>query len=377
MKISFFSNFLNHHQLPFCQEMIKILGEDFKFIATEKIPKDRIELGYEDMNEKYNFVIRSYENEEEAFKLGIESDVVIIGSAPSKYIKERLKQKKLTFRYSERVFKNGFRIKTFLSILYKRTIRERDNSYLLCASAYSANDYNLAGAYKNKCYKWGYFPEVIKYKDIYELVSNKKKNTILWVGRFIDWKHPEVMIDLANKLKRDGYNFKITMIGIGELKEEIKHLVNDNDLNNYIELLEAMSPKEVRKYMEKSQLFLFTSDKAEGWGAVLNESMNSGCAVVASHAIGSVPFLIKDKKNGLIYKDGNINDLYNKVRLLLENSNNCKELGIEAYKTMINLWSPSIASKRIIELANSLLKNIAFDNYNDGPCSKAERLKDK
>ena len=37
MKIAFFSNFLNHHQLPFCQEMIKILNDDFIFIATEPI----------------------------------------------------------------------------------------------------------------------------------------------------------------------------------------------------------------------------------------------------------------------------------------------------------------------------------------------------
>lgn len=27
MRIAFFSNFLNHHQLAFCQEMIKIVGE--------------------------------------------------------------------------------------------------------------------------------------------------------------------------------------------------------------------------------------------------------------------------------------------------------------------------------------------------------------
>ena len=33
--------------------------------------------------------------------------------------------------------------------------------------------------------------------------------------------------------------------------------------------------------------------------------MNSACAVVANSAIGSVPFLIKNKENGLIYENGN------------------------------------------------------------------------
>ena len=39
MKVAFYSNYLNHHQLPFCLEMVKSLGDDFKFIATEKIEK--------------------------------------------------------------------------------------------------------------------------------------------------------------------------------------------------------------------------------------------------------------------------------------------------------------------------------------------------
>ena len=85
MKVSFFSNFLNHHQLPFCREMFRLLGGDFLFIATEKIPQDRLELGYEDMNHKDSYVIRSYESVEQkkkALKAGINSDVVIIGSAP-------------------------------------------------------------------------------------------------------------------------------------------------------------------------------------------------------------------------------------------------------------------------------------------------------
>lgn len=54
-------------------------------------------------------------------------------------------------------------------------------------------------------------------------------------------------------------------------------------------------------------------------GAVLNESMNSGCAVIASDAIGSVPFLIKNGVNGIIYKDGNQKDLSQVLMELLDN----------------------------------------------------------
>ena len=376
MKITFFSNYLNHHQLPFCKEMVKRLDSNFKFVATEKTPNDRIELGYEDMNDKYNFVVKAYQNEYEAFKLGIESDVVIIGSAPDKYIKERIRQKKITFRYSEHIFKKGFNVKLFLSIFVKRTLLERNNTYLLCASAYANNDYSIAGAYINKCYKWGYFPELKEYESINKLLERKQYKKILWVARFIDWKHPEIAIEIAKKLRDEKYDFEINMIGIGELENKIRIMIEGNNLVDCVKLLGAMSPDKVRKHMEESRIFIFTSDRGEGWGAVLNEAMNSGCAVVASHAIGSVPFLIKDKENGLIYEDGNLDDLFNKVKLLLGNPDMCNDIGSNAYDTMIKTWNPRIATRRILELSKYLMSHKTCNLFEEGPCSKAERIKD-
>lgn len=111
MKIVFYSNFLNHHQLPLCMEFIKREDIQFTFVATEKIPQERLDMKYEDMNKKYSFVLCSYENfknEKKALELAESADIVIIGSAPSYYIENRLKKNnKLTFRFCERSLKKG------------------------------------------------------------------------------------------------------------------------------------------------------------------------------------------------------------------------------------------------------------------------------
>ena len=61
MKLTFFSNFLNHHQLPLCKEFIKHVGEqNFRFVSSERIHEERAKMGYEDMNVKYPFFVRSY-----------------------------------------------------------------------------------------------------------------------------------------------------------------------------------------------------------------------------------------------------------------------------------------------------------------------------
>ena len=109
MKITFFSNFFNHHQQEISEEFIK-QGVEYVFVATEPIPEERTKLGYEDMNKKYPFILTTYDSEEnyqKALKLAVESDVVIFGSAPEIFIKERIKHNKTTFRYSERIFKKG------------------------------------------------------------------------------------------------------------------------------------------------------------------------------------------------------------------------------------------------------------------------------
>ena len=65
MKIVFVSNFLNHHQLPVALEMDKLTEHHYTFVATERINQERLSLGYEDMNQSYPWVIRTYESREE------------------------------------------------------------------------------------------------------------------------------------------------------------------------------------------------------------------------------------------------------------------------------------------------------------------------
>ena len=383
MKVVFVSNYLNHHQLPFSLEMDKATGHNFVFVATKPILPERLSLGYEDMNTSYPWIIRTYESEESyntAEKLIFDADVIIYGSAPENLIKRRMRAGKLIFRYSERpykikdkLYKRLFRIFKFYSKFngYK-------NQYMLCASAYTALDYSKTFSFINKTYKWGYFPEVIKYPNINEIINSKKKNSLLWVARLIDWKHPEVAIEVAKRLREDGYSINLNLIGNGSLSEKLQARIDEENLSEHVHLLGSMPPNEVRRYMEESEIFLFTSDRNEGWGAVLGEAMNSGCAVVASHMIGAVPFLMKDKENGLIYRDGDSEDLYQKVKKLLSNENYRKEIGAKAYETMINEWNAKNAVEKFLNLAKELLtNNKKVFPYETGVCSKAEILKEK
>ena len=382
MKVTFISNYLNHHQLPLAKALLDIPEIDYTFVATTPFNTERAAMGYKDINKEFDFVIRAYENhgiEKKAHELALESDIVIVGSAPDSYMSERLRKGKTTFHSSERYYKNDVNIKTFPRFLASSMKHlwpyQNKPLYFLCSSAYTAWDVNRFSNFKNRCYKWGYFTEVkeIEPNKIHNHRSHVKP-VILWAGRFISWKHPEDAIRVARYLQHFGYDYELRLIGGGELEGQLRSMVDEYNLWENVTFLGFQPPEKVRKNMEEADIFLFTSDFAEGWGAVLNESMSSGCAVVASHAIGAAPYLIQDGINGFLYKFGNENQLFARVKTLMDHPEIRARMGSKAYEDISRFWSPEIAAKRLIQLASSIDKG-QLHHFENGPCSKAEILK--
>ena len=402
MKLTFVSNYINHHQIPVSNELYRILGNNYTFIQTEPIEAERLQMGWQDESGKLPYLKLFYEEPEYCERLILDSDVVVFGGIDDEsYIKPRLAAGKLVLRNSERIYKSGqWKMITPRGLKRKyedHTRYRKAPVYLLCAGGYVASDFHLVRAYPDKMFKWGYFPETKRLHK--ETLLEKHKEgvvSLLWAGRFIDWKHPELPILLAEHLKKKGFSFHLSMAGGGEMEEEIKALIAEKELKEEVTLCGYRKPAEVRKMMEQAQVYLITSDYKEGWGAVLNEAMNSGCAVLASHAIGAAPFLLRHGENGLVFKSGDRKDLFEKAEELLRNPLERRRLGDGAYETVLRDWNAEKAADRLVKLARKLLagaggegmgeaklsgekpgkgtvlQNIGRIAYKEGPLSTAE-----
>ena len=381
MTIVFVSSFFNHHQKPLCDALFAETGGAFTFIATSPMPQARRELGY-GRDPEPSYVLSSYSGEDALHrcrKLICDADVLIFGMAPESLLKQRLRRGKLIFRYSERPLKDGNPLYKYLPRLLRWHWRNPPGKpvYLLCASAFAASDYAKFGLFRGKAYQWGYFPETRRYPDVQALLSQKDPLSILWAGRFLDLKRPGDVLEAAKKLLDAGVPFRLTMIGSGPRLEDVRHRAAQLGLEKHITFTGAIPPEEVREYMEKSSVYLFTSDRNEGWGAVVNESMNSGCALVASHVIGSLPFLITPGQNGLVYPCGDSNALYLHIRQLLEHPRQARILGEAACRTITEDWNAETAARRLIELSRRLLAGEKHPTpYASGPCSPSGHFRE-
>ena len=377
MKILFCSNYFSHHQRPLSDALDELTEHNYFFLAHREMDTERKNLGWgQDLARPYVGMPTDGDIQKKLEDL----DVLITGSFPEKLTTDYAKYAKLFFRYSERPLKTGNPTLKYIPrfLRWHRRNPPWRKAYMLCASAYTAGDYAKFGLFHNRCYKWGYFPETIRYPSIDDLIDRKAKATILWCGRFLDWKHPDDVIEVAKRLRDAGCCFKIEMIGTGEMEQQLKRQASEAGLlGENVRFLGAMSPEAVRRHMESAGICLLTSDRQEGWGAVLNEAMNSGCAVVASDAAGATPYLVNDGVNGSVYHSGNIQELYEKVRRLLENTTMQYSFGKAAYQTITELWNAEVAAKRFLQLSQTLLNGTdASGLFANGPCSPAKPLRE-
>ena len=379
MKIVFLSAYLNNHQMPLADEMYRLTSNHFLFIETLRELQRKMRLG--NGTAKVPYVLHEYlDSERDLCRAAVEeADIAIAGATFDDVLCNRIKSNKIIFRYSERPLKTGNNLLKYTVRFLKWNYRNPPGKpiYMLCASAFTAGDYRKFGLFRDRCYKWGYFPETRLYPDLGKLFANKSTLTIVWCGRFLDWKHPDDALEVARHLKADGMRFALKLIGTGPLEDALRQRVQADELQDCVELLGAMSPEKVRDAMEQAGIFLFTSDRKEGWGAVMNEAMNSGCAVVASDAAGAVPYLVKDGKNGLVYHSGDVNELYEKVKWLLEHPEQQRLLGEAAYRTIADLWNAEVAAKRFMQLSQAILDgDPSPELFPEGPCSRAEVIRE-
>ena len=383
MKFVFVSNYINHHQKPFCDAMYELLGDEFAFVATMPMEAERVSMGWSTDLVKLPYVKLLYENPE-VEQLIMESDSVLFGWSEREDIaQKRLLSGKVTLRVSERLYRDG-RYKAIsprgLVAKYKEHIRFRKKPvYMLCAGAYTAADFSLIHAYPGKMLKWGYFPPFREYSEdaLAKMKDDSDGLQIVWAGRFMPLKHPEYVLKLADTLKNKGFKFHIHMVGSGEMEEYIRGEVQQN-FGDYITLYGFKTPDEVRDIMEKCHIHLCTSNKLEGWGAVVNEGMNSGCVEIASEQMGVTPYLVRNGINGLSYPDDSYTKLEEQVLKVFEDWDKYSVLGKRAYETIRDEWNADVAAKRLYALTRDLLegkedKNIKIPEK--GPLSAAQILK--
>ena len=146
---------------------------------------------------------------------------------------------------------------------------------------------------------------------------------------------------------------EIRLVGNGEAEEELRLLARDLGIEDSVQFSPLMSQADAKRFLEGLDVFVFSSNAHEGWGATLLEAMDKGCAVIANTAAGATLEVVEDGSNGFTFKDGDIFTLTERLTWLVEHENERREMGRRAWVT-IQGWSPAAGASRLVSLINHL-----------------------
>jgi len=199
--------------------------------------------------------------------------------------------------------------------------------------------------YKSKLeHKSSVLYNIIDTSRLLALAEEDKENydyDIVYLGRLTYQKNPIRLINIAEKLKGKFSNFKMAIIGTGDMLDDVKLEIEKANLQDNVFCLGFM--RNAYKLLRQSQLMIMTS-RFEGTPMVALESLALGVPIVTTKTDGMVD-LIQHNENGFLYDSDEqaINYIFkilNDENLRKEMNKNCvnfsnKYNNVEDYKNKL------------------------------------------
>lgn len=179
-------------------------------------------------------------------------------------------------------------------------------------------------------------------------VLNEKQNIIVYASRFIERKNPILFAEAVKIFLREYGDWKVVMLGSGELENEIKEiLVKEISENKVI----VEYSKDIYKYLKKSKIFVSLIYPDNYPSQSILEAMYMKNAIVATN-VGSTKRFFED--NGLLVEEFNAQEVYYRLSELITNYN-LETMGEQSYSLLMNKFSTKIYLNKLSEIYSSLI----------------------
>lgn len=221
---------------------------------------------------------------------------------------------------------------------------------IVCVSSDLSNKYNKVNLLKNKILTiLNGIDENIFYNSEKRIFENRK--IVLIYGGGYSYKKGiyefASMLELLNQTTN--YDFEVWFIGNAPIKYK-KHL---NKLGLYYNVKFLGYQKNVQKFYAQSDI-AFTCSACEGFGRKTVEAMLCGTLVIASNTGGSLD-IIKDGVTGLLYRQGDPLDLFNKCIYALRNKNEMQKIAENGRNFAYNELTAEKNASKIVDLYKEII----------------------
>lgn len=185
----------------------------------------------------------------------------------------------------------------------------------------------------------------------------KEGKTIIFVGRLEYIKGADILIEACKKLADKMIEFRCLLVGTGPEKKELDSQIARLGLKDRVILAGPRGHEEVFDLLKKSSLMVLPS-RSESLSVALMEAMACRVPVIGPDIMGN-PELIQDGVSGFLVKPGDVEELTEKMIMIIEDETLAKKFSDAAYEKVRNdfnlqketgklhgLWQECLSKKR-------------------------------
>ena len=183
--------------------------------------------------------------------------------------------------------------------------------------------------------------------NISNLNTDYSKKCVVSIGR-MDMSNQKGFLRLIDiwKLIQDSKEFKdwkLHIVGDGELKEKIENKIKDLNLTNSI-ILKPFTKDVESEYLSAS-IYAMTSH-FEGLPMVLIEAQSYALPTISFDIATGPRDIIEDDKSGYLIEDNNLNEYATKLKTLMQDENLRAKMGAKSKEIVKSKFSKEVAMKQ-------------------------------
>ncbi len=171
------------------------------------------------------------------------------------------------------------------------------SSAFIGASDMTLGLYESYGVPSNRCFK---SPLCVDNAHFATARNQPKRFDVIFCARFVKWKNPLFVIDLAaalrNTLRRE---IALLFVGKGPLEDKMRKRLQELNYKNFI-FQGYVSQEELPKLYGSARVLLFPSAN-DAWGVVVNEACAAGLPVITTPSAGVAGELVRHNVNGFVH----------------------------------------------------------------------------
>lgn len=183
-------------------------------------------------------------------------------------------------------------------------------------------------------------------------LKERKENVILHVGRLHRLKGVQNLLRACASIKNEEY--RLVIVGAGNYEKELKAVTKELRLEKKVTFIGWLKDEEITKSYMEAKVFILPTIMPENCPTTIQRAMSYSLPVVAT-AVGGIPELVSDGQTGFLVNPRNIEDMAEKITILLRDEILRERFGRAAReKAQIN-FNPTIQVDKIERIYRSLL----------------------